>query len=281
MKKVALIYPLETELPLQSTSYRVHMPRYGLLVVADRLRDEGYEVRTFCEQSGSSVDWDYVESCDIFCFSILSFSAFKAYKIAKRLREKFPAKPIIFGGSHASLAPEDCLDHADYVIRNEGEETLVRLLALIRDNKSPEDILGCSLWVDGLKVHNKSRPFVQNVDRVVKAVLIEDYKKRSLLDYAKDILTSGIPKFNIVVSQSSRGCPFDCKFCFVKIELGKQYRKKTPQLVLEEVSVGIEQLNSKFVMFVDNDFCIDRAHSIEVLDLLANKLLPLPDSKIP
>lgn len=271
MNKIALIYPLETELPLQSTSYRVHMPRYGLLVVADRLIEEGYEVRTFCEQSGSSIDWDYVESCDIFCFSILSFSAFKAYSIAKKLRKKYPHKPIIFGGSHASLAPDDCLDHADYVIRNEGEETLVEILKVIKDKKENKEILGCSLWDNGQKKHNKARPFVQNVDRVVRADLIEDYRKRTLWDYTKDILNYGIPRFNVVVSQSSRGCPFDCKFCFVKIELGKKYRKKTPELVLEEVSAGIEQLNSKFVMFVDNDFCIDRGHSIAVLDLLAEK----------
>ncbi len=270
-KKIALIYPLDDSLPLQSTSYRVYMPRYGILAVAARLKLEGYEVETYCEQSGSEVDWDYVATADYVCFSILSFSAFKAYEYSEKVRALNPLAIQVYGGSHASLAADDCLEHVDFAIRNEGEETLIDLLSKIERGEDLKNTLGLSLNYQGQKIHNAARPFINDVNQVLSADLIKNYKKRSLLTYARDILTVGLPRFNVVVSQSSRGCPFDCKFCFVKIELGKQYRRKTPEMVLEEIKNGVTQLGSKYVMFVDNDFCISKNHTLEVLKLIEDR----------
>ncbi|EQC46866.1 radical SAM protein [Bacteriovorax sp. Seq25_V] len=270
-RKIALIYPLDDSLPLQSTSYRVYMPRYGILAVAARLINEGYEVQTYCEQSGSEVDWNFVQKADYVCYSILSFSAFKAYEYTQKVSQINPKAIQIYGGSHASLAADDCLDHVDYVIRNEGEETLVDLLSKLEQGNSVKDVLGLSLNFEGEKKHNVARPFISDVNQVLTADLIKNYKKRSIGTYIKDIFTIGMPRFNVVVSQSSRGCPFDCKFCFVKIELGKQYRRKTPEMVLMEIENGINQLGSKYVMFVDNDFCISKNHTLEVLKLIEEK----------
>lgn len=59
---------------------------------------------------------------DIFAFSILTATYPTALEIIKILKDKGIETPILDGGIHASIFPEDCLNNSiDYVIKGEGE----------------------------------------------------------------------------------------------------------------------------------------------------------------
>ncbi|MHC4179346.1 MAG: cobalamin-dependent protein, partial [Planctomycetota bacterium] len=143
MKRIAIISPLEEHPPLEGFSRIVNLPRYGTTCIATVLRDAGYEVRAFSEFVRCEVDWDYVFSADYVCFSLLSFCSHRGYDMADRIRTK-TSVPIVFGGSHPSVLPTDCLGHCDYVVRNEGEGTILELLGALERGAGVEDILGIS-----------------------------------------------------------------------------------------------------------------------------------------
>lgn len=272
IKNIVLICPYEDRIPLQVTSHRVYMPRYGMLAVATALNDAGYSVRCFCELSGSRVDWQAVREADAVLFSLMSFSSHKGYEYADRIRSHDTKIPIIFGGSHASVLPGDCLEHCDYVVRNEGEAAIVELLETLGRGGDVSDVKGVS-WrsPESGFVHNESREFIDELDLVADPMLVEGYGPRSAAFYIRDTLRNGIPRFNMAVAQSSRGCPFGCRFCFVKQELGRKYRMKDPRLVLREIEYSVEKLNTRYVFFADNDVALDREHAMEVFRLIGER----------
>ncbi len=81
--RIALITPIEDDIPVQVSAYKAWMPRYGSVAVAQALKDAGYEIRHYCEHSGSVIDWDYVYSCDYVCFSLMTFCAYRGYRQGK------------------------------------------------------------------------------------------------------------------------------------------------------------------------------------------------------
>lgn len=272
LKNIVIICPHDTSLPLQVTSYRAFMPRYGMLAVAAALKNAGCNVRTFCELSGGRVDWDATLNADAVCFSLMSFMAAKGYGYADRIKQERPGMPIVFGGSHASVLPEDCLSHCDYVVRNEGEAAIVELLKCLEKKGDVSGIKGLS-YKDpaGNPVHNPNRDFIQELTCVADPSLVEGYTARTPWFYIKDAFRNGIPRFNIAVVQASRGCPSKCRFCFVRQELGGKYRMRDPELVLREVELSVRKLRTRYVFFADNDFTLDRNHALEILNLLAER----------
>ena len=120
--------------------------------------------------------------------------------------------PTILGGFHPTAIPNELLSHAqvDMVARLEGEVTMRELVK----RGDAQGVKGISYKENGKVIHNP--------DLFADPRVVENYEPRSFPFYIKDALTNGIPRFNITVAQASRGCPYDCKFCFVKQEFGQQ-----------------------------------------------------------
>jgi radical SAM superfamily enzyme YgiQ (UPF0313 family) len=128
------------------------------------------------------------ENPDYICFTSMSNQVQYVKQWSKWIKERFD-KPIICGGVHATLSPEDLLnEYIDYVCVGEGEYPLV-------EN---------SFWhkVNGEIVEGKSYPYISNLD----ASPFPDY---SLFDVDK-ILKRQNGRFPVIVS---RGCVYNCYYC--------------------------------------------------------------------
>ncbi len=272
INKITMISPYEKRIPLQVASYRAYLPCYGFLSIATTLRNVGYEVKAYCEASGSKVDWRRVAESDVICFSLMSFSSRRGYEFVARIRRMNPEIPIIVGGAHASVLPEECLDHFDYVVRNEGEAIIVELLEAIENGGDVSEVKGISyIGTDGTPVHNPPADFIKSLDIVADPGLIEGYSPRTLTSYFGDTLKNGVLRFNFAVAQTSRGCPFECRFCFVKQELGRRYRTKSPALVLREIELALDRLKTRYVFFADNDVAVNRKHALKLFSLIEQR----------
>jgi len=271
MAKIVIIYPREKNPPLEIQSFRARMPRYGVLSVASYLKVHGHSVRIFCELTGDRVDWDALPQADYVCFSFLSFCASRAYDMAARVRKDY-GRTVIMGGSHVSVMPEDALEHADYVVRNEGEEALLELIETLESGGSPASVQGISFRdKKGRPVHNKDRPFLEDISFSPDLDLLPQYRSKGLFWSLLDAMANGAPRVPMPVVQTARGCPANCRFCVVKYQLGHKYRKRPLEAILSEIDDYLVRFKNPYIFFVDNDLAVDSLFSCELLETLLKR----------
>ncbi len=226
------------------------IPRLGTVLLATILKGLGYDTRVFIEDV-EAPDWNEVDSCKVIGISTITSTAPRAYKIADRLRAK--GKTVIMGGPHVTFLPDEALSHADFVVRGEGEHTVVELLQAIENKSSFGDIKGLSWNSQEGPVHNESRELIADLDPYPAP------------DFS--LVRGWSPKVILPVA-TSRGCPFDCSFCSVIHMFGRKYRFKSIDKVMEEIKAGIGRETGKassFVFFIDDNFTANKKRTKELL----------------
>lgn len=176
-------------------------------------------------------------------------------KIAKILKPAFPRIPIIAGGVHAMLAPEEvmALPEMSIVCIGEGEKAIMELanaLSRDRDYFSIEN-----LWVrsgDQIK-KNPICALVENLDEL-------PFADREIFNY-QQILDQDDQRLSLLVG---RGCPYDCSYCANqgKRELyqgkGKYVRFRSVDHLLNEIEACARQYRIKSLDFNDDIFTLNR-----------------------
>jgi len=216
------------------------------------------------------------EDADLVGISCYSQTSAKAAGLADALRGR--GLPVVWGGCHASLVPERCLEHADFVCQGEGEEVLLDLVESLDD---PDRIRGIrNLWTlgtDGKPRGNPLRPLLADVDSLPP----QDYdfstqfilrKDRELApcdgtdigaqSYREVLRRLGRKGFSVTIS---RGCPFACAYCFYS-DFKRMYegtgspnlrRKSVPAAIAElrhyKETLGLDP-DTHFISFDDDDF---------------------------
>lgn len=228
----------------------------GLLSVAAPLFDKGYDVSILDQRLEKDFYGRLKEALknDPVCVGITSMTGAQilyALRIARFVRRHVSA-PIVMGGIHASLLPDQTLSNGaiDIVVRGEGELTFLDLVGALDSGGSLAEIGGISFKENGHVHHGREGAFIdlaRSFDLPYDRVCVEDYifaqvpgRERSL-----DVYTS-------------RGCPWNCIFCYNRSFNRKSYRKKPIDPVLEE----IEYLSGKFHLdsfnIGDDNFFVDK-----------------------
>jgi radical SAM superfamily enzyme YgiQ (UPF0313 family) len=224
------------------------IPRLGAVLLSTILRERGYEVKAFIEDIAEP-DWSFIENSDLVCISTITSTAIKAYGMGQRL--KTLGIPVIMGGAHPTFLPDESLEYADFVIRGEGEHSLVKLLEhLGKGTPALTGINGLSYRDrEGRNVHNPSGEFIEDLDSLPEP------------DF------SLVHKWNLSNTypvSTSRGCPYDCKFCSVIRMFGRSYRFKSVEATLKELTyVASVSKATKFI--VDDNFAANKRRTKEIL----------------
>ncbi len=239
---------IEAKSPSDHIFSKYRIPRLGAVLLSTMLKERGYEIKAFIEDIAVP-DWTYIENSDIVCISTITSTSRRAYRIADRLRRK--GIPVVMGGAHPSFLPEEAIEHADYVVRGEGDVTLPELIAYLE--KGTPDITS----IKGLSYRDSNDSVVNNPPRP----LIEDLDMLPLPDF--DLVQQWNPS-NIYPISTSRGCPFNCKFCSVIQIFGRKYRFKSVEKLIKELK-HIHSISRGNKFFVDDNFTANRERSKELL----------------
>jgi radical SAM superfamily enzyme YgiQ (UPF0313 family) len=191
---------------------------------------------------------------DLIGISSITSTAPRAFQLAKKFGSM--GIPVVMGGPHATFLPEESLIYADYVVRGEGEETIIELIEHLESGIPLHDIKGLSYRKGDAYVHNPDRPLIQDLD----SAPIPDF----------DLVHNWREKTSIPIL-TSRGCPFGCRFCVVIQMFGRKYRFKSIDRVIEE----IREVASKrsHIFFVDDNFAADRERTKALLRrMIAEKI---------
>lgn len=149
--------------------------------------------------------------------------------------------PVAWGGVLASLDPAVALQYADFVMRAEGEETLIDVLRAIEtggDIKSIDNI--AYLNEDGSVHLNPIRPLVEDIDKFGHPPV--NGKDMHLITNNK--LTPGDPQVHAFTYEllASRGCPFSCTYCSA-INLHRLYGSASKYVRFRSVDSVLSELN--------------------------------------
>ncbi len=185
-------------------------------------------------------DVPFGRPCDLVGLTCMSHQASRAYQIADEFRRR--GVPVVLGGFHATLAPEEALGHADAVVVGEAEGVWPRVL---------EDAAAGRL---------RGR---------YQSPKLSDLKGLPAPRY--DLLDLRRYRIPNLPAQTTRGCPYACSYCEVTQVYGARFRYRPPEEVVEEVRTLMRLGRRKFVYFVDDIFNAHRKHAFAVME----GLLPL------
>ncbi len=252
LRKLVFVEPKSTHLHIYS---RVCIPRLGSVLLATIMRAKGYDVRVYIEDI-HPVDMNEVLSADLVAISAITSTAPQSYRLADQVRAA--GAIAVIGGTHTSFLPDEGLEHADFVVRGEGEFAFQELVDAIQAGEGFEKIQNLSYLVDGRAVHNPERPKIPNLD----VNPIPDYH-----------LIAGWKPGGVVSIATSRGCPFSCTFCSVPGMYGHAFRTHSVARVLEEL--GVHKGNA-YTFFADDIFTANKKRVKELLHgMIARDLTPM------
>ncbi len=242
IKKIALI---ETKTDNTHVFSRTYLPRLGIPILSSVLKKAGYDVEIFFQEK-KPLDMEYLMGFDMVGLSALTSTVREAYRLGRELKSR--GKLVVMGGPHASAIAEEALEYCDFVVRGEGEVTIVNLLAALTSGGSLQDVAGIAYKVDGAVQSNPSS--IQKVD--MTSLPPTDFSA------CKDF--SGPEEYPAEV-MFSRGCPYDCNFCSVTTTFGKKYRYKTTDQVLDD----LRTFQGRTVCFVDDNFAANPKKTKDLL----------------
>ena len=209
MKKLVLINPVNPARTGLTVNKSSRFPPIGLGTVAAltpaswdvKLVDENWETFTY-------------QKADLVGITAFTASANRAYEIAALYRQQ--GVPVVMGGIHASMCPDEALRFVNAVVTGEAEAVWPRVLADMEAGCLQQRYQG--EWSDLSGMPSPRRDLFH-----------PDYMFGSV--------------------QTSRGCPMDCEFCSVTAFNGRRYRRRPPEEVLAE----LETIPQKMLFFVDDN----------------------------
>ncbi|MCX7017078.1 MAG: radical SAM protein [Candidatus Sumerlaeota bacterium] len=175
--------------------------------------------------------------CDLAAISTYSAQIFEAYDLADRFRAA--GVPVVIGGLHASVLPDEALEHCASVAVGEGEPLWPRIIEDFRRGR----------------LQRVYRPAPDEWHDFASSPM----PRYELLDPAR---------YNRLTVQTSRGCPHRCDFCASSILLTPKYQVKPVERVIAEIRRIKEIWRNPFVEFADDNSFVQRPHYKRLLGAL-------------
>jgi anaerobic magnesium-protoporphyrin IX monomethyl ester cyclase len=249
--------------PFRLGMTNVTYPPSGILYVGGYLKKHGYKVEVHnvhyknIKQVATKIADD---TSTLFAgFSVktgkqVTYSAL----MCKYLKEIKSDLPIVWGGIHPSLMPNECLeyDFVDYVVIGEGEITALELTEFLSKKTNISDIKGIGYKANKAIKINESRPFEKNIDKFSQDWDLVDIQKYVYKHY------DGSKKFFYI---TSRGCPHNCGFCYNQEFNKRRWRAHSVDFVINDLKQIKEKTGINVVQFHDDNFFTNRERGLTIL----------------
>ncbi|MCL1895930.1 MAG: B12-binding domain-containing radical SAM protein [Clostridiales bacterium] len=238
----------------------IRTPSHGLLTLATIAKAHVDDTYMYSE-SISKIKWDDVLDADIVFIGVFTFAASRGYELARYIKERSEAV-VVMGGLHASMNYPEAVQHCDYVLLGEGDESIPEFIAALREGRQA-DFPGVAYLEGGVLVHTGDRKPPEDIDVIPDRDLL--YRYREMAGH------------NTIWPQvhASRGCPHNCDYCAVVRHLGRKVRTRSPENVVEDIKRAIAFHGGRRVprmmnilWITDDNFFADRDWALSVLNAI-------------
>jgi anaerobic magnesium-protoporphyrin IX monomethyl ester cyclase len=175
--------------------------------------------------------------------------------------------PVVWGGVHATLLPEQTLERPeiDFVVQGEGERSFDELVAALERGGPVGDIAGVWAKRGGRIVHGAPRPFI---DLNAEPPLAYD-----LVDVARYTRTVfGVKRLSF---STSRGCSYPCAFCYSTIVHKRHFRALSPDVALAHIKDFTGRYGVRGLFPTDANFFLDLDRARAILEGVVREQLGL------
>ncbi|MBF0458864.1 MAG: radical SAM protein [Nitrospirae bacterium] len=236
--------------PGRDQKYAVQEP-LNLGFLASYLLANGVEVQIIDELAGQ----DVARELELFKPDIAGITATTpiapdAYRVAGMCREM--GILTVMGGVHASVMPDEALQHVDMVVKGEGE---VALLDIIRDDIRSGII---------------SRPYIKDIDSIpppARHLLQMDFYVRSKSRIPHSYLyfvPAGAKTASVL---TSRGCPYSCIYCH-NTWRGTPTRYNSPERVISEIAGIKKDYGVETIFFIEDNLFVNKKRLRTICELM-------------
>ncbi len=251
-RHVLCVYPYRAE-----ARQGVGWPPLGLEIIAAALESHAEAIDVVdlrWEQAGTT---EFIRpDTDLICFSVNW--GHQVDSVRDEIRSIPPDIFTVVGGRHATEEPEKWLSacpNVDVLVRGDGEEIVEEIAA----GRPLDQIPGISFRHDGEIEHNDAHSCVPVQDGL--------YPRRKLRRYSYTLDFGGLKGRPFDTLASSRGCPFNCRFCSFSMNPWGEKRDwsaRSPESVVRE----IEETDADVIGFLDDIFTHDPDRVAAICDLL-------------
>jgi anaerobic magnesium-protoporphyrin IX monomethyl ester cyclase len=206
------------------------------------------------------------EKPDVIGCTAITPSIYKAQGILQVAKELHPNAVTVLGGIHATFMYQQVLAEApwiDCIVRGEGEEIFVDLIATIHQGNWPgarEAVRGIA-YLDGDQVvATPAAPTVKDIDGLSPDWSILDWDKYMYIPMNR----------RVAIPNMARGCPFTCSFCS-QWKFWRDYRIRDPKKVVDEIEVLVKEHDIGFFILADEEPTINRKKFIQFCQELIDR----------
>jgi anaerobic magnesium-protoporphyrin IX monomethyl ester cyclase len=233
----------------------------GILSVGSALKKKGYEVKLVNineKQIDETVKKIIEMKPDYVGLSVMTgIQTAHSAEFSKKLKRARNI-PVLWGGIHPSLLPEQCIkeNYIDYVIYGEGEMTVLEFTEHFLGDGNFGGIFGLAYKKNGKIFINPERSLLENLD---------DWRLDfGLLDLEQFIFP--LRKYKRVVAyKTSRGCPFGCGFCYNYQFNKSRWRTWSEEAVLEDIQFIKNKYKIEAIKFYDDNFFVNKERALSLL----------------
>lgn len=265
-KKVLFTIPKIKSMYGDSNSKPLY-PHVGIAYLTSVLKKNGYEVKIYDEgiESSDKCLFDLIDTFKPNIIGVTGFSYAYGYfqDLIKRINEHTKT-PIVAGGPHVSAVGKEILKSTKltFALTGEGEVSLLLFLEeLFKKKPHFENVPGLIWRSNKSLIENHRANYIQNLDQLP----FPNYFAFKYKEYP-------CFKDNIVPIITSRGCPYSCNYCSVRLSMGQCFRPRSPENVFKEIKywykLGFNQFDIN-----DDCFTLDIKRAEKICDLIIkNKL---------
>ena len=168
---------------------------------------------------------DYDTKTDLVCISVETYTAKRSYRIAARFRER--GIPVVMGGYHATICPEETEQYCDSVIAGNAESVWLQMLSDAGNRALKKRYTGG----------------------------IGSYSVRP----DKSIFT-GKKYLPVSLVETGRGCCHSCEFCSISRFYDSHYHARSHDLIEADIKAS----PYKYFFLVDDNLVANRKNAFEL-----------------
>lgn len=209
---------------------------------------------------------DICGTADLIGVSFMSLYYDRAVQITDHLKKRLK-KPVIWGGTHPTARPEECLNHCDIVCVGEGEEAIVELAAAITAGRSYGDIRNLCFNRNGANKKNEVRPPLHDLDALpfvdydIRDHYVYNWRSSDVVAIDERIMKEQflrMPYFGgkwlyAYRTMTLRGCPHRCSYC-ASSSMGTLRRRSVDNVIAELKDIRKRFPYVELISFFDDTF---------------------------